>query len=291
MSAAAGIGLTVALLAVQGARADDVAVSGARRDDEGSLVREVRPSDQAKVAQIRVLLPEKAENGKEYRAVYLLPVEAGTEGRYGDGLREVQKLDLHNGPKAVFVAPTFSHTPWYADHPTKPEVRQESSFVKAVAPFVDKTCPVRAEPDGRLLLGFSKSGWGAWSLLLRRPEVFGRAAAWDAPLMMDSPGRYGSCDVFGTEDNFEGYRVSRLPGGKADVLRQGRRLILLGYGNFRAEHERAHALMDELKVAQEYRDGPARKSASRGRNYAGCTSPPRWAWSRSAYARRPGRFG
>ena len=191
--------------------------------------------------------------------VYVLPVEAGTESRYGDGLKEVKKLDLHNKFAAVFVAPTFSHLPWYADHPTKPEVRQESYFLKVVVPFIDKTYPVRAEAEGRLLLGFSKSGWGAWSLLLRRPDLFGKAAAWDAPLMMDTPGKYGSGDVFGTEANFEGYRVGKLLEDKADQFQKGKRLILLGYGNFRAEHEKAHALMDKLKVAHEYRDGPARK--------------------------------
>jgi hypothetical protein len=191
--------------------------------------------------------------------VYVLPVEAGTESRYGDGLKEVQKLDLHNKFAAVFVAPTFSHLPWYADHPTKPEVRQESYFLQVVVPFIDKTYPVRAEADGRLLLGFSKSGWGAWALLLRRPDLFGKAAAWDAPLMMDKPGKYGSGDVFGTADNFEGYRVGKLLADKADQFQKGKRLILLGYGNFRAEHEQAHVLLDKLKVAHEYRDGSARK--------------------------------
>jgi hypothetical protein len=34
---------------------------------------------------------------------------------------------------------------------------------------------------------------------------------------------------------------------------------LLGYGNFRDQHENAHALMTGLKIAHEYRDGPARK--------------------------------
>ena len=46
---------------------------------------------------------------------------------------------------------------------------------------------------------------------------------------------------------------------KAGQFRKGKRLFLLGYGNFRVEHERAHALMDELKIAHEYVDGPARK--------------------------------
>jgi hypothetical protein len=76
---------------------------------------------------------------------------------------------------------------------------------------------------------------------------------------MEKPGKYGSGDIFGTEANFEGYRVGKLLEDKADKFQKGKRLILLGYGNFRAEHEKAHSLMDKLKVAHEYRDGPARK--------------------------------
>jgi S-formylglutathione hydrolase FrmB len=254
--------LSTALLTSPAARADEpVTVSGAKKDDTGCLVHEVRSPFQAKVTQIRVLRPDKREEEKrkKYPVVYVLPVEAGTESRYGDGLTEVQKRDLHNKFGAVFVAPTFSHLPWYADHPTQPEVRQESYFLQVVVPVIDKTYPVRAEAGGRLLLGFSKSGWGAWALLLRHPDVFGKAAAWDAPLMMDTPGRYGSGDVFGTPDNFEGYRVGKLLADKADQIQTGKRLILLGYGNFRAEHEQAHARLDRLKVGHEYRDGPARK--------------------------------
>ena len=260
MNAATRIVLMVALLAAHTVRADEaVTVSEAKKDDKGILVHEVRSPYQARATLIRVLPPDKPETGKTYPAVYVLPVEAGTEARYGDGLKEVRALDLPNKLGAVFVAPTFAHLPWYADHPTDPGVRQESYLLKVVVPFVDKTYPVRAEAGGRLLLGFSKSGWGAWSRLLRHPDVFGKAAAWDAPLMLDKPGRYGSGDIFGTEANFGGYRVSKLLEDRADKLRKDKRLILLGYGNFRAEHEKAHALLDKLKVPHEYRDGPARK--------------------------------
>ena len=72
-------------------------------------------------------------------------------------------------------------------------------FSKVVVPFVEKSYPVPAKCDSRLLLGFSKSGWGAWSLLLRHPDVFGRAAAWDAPLMMDRFGKYGTSPIFGSQ--------------------------------------------------------------------------------------------
>ena len=37
--------------------------------------------------------------------------------------------------KAIFVAPTFSHLPWYADHPSDASIRQETYFLKVVVPF------------------------------------------------------------------------------------------------------------------------------------------------------------
>ncbi len=157
------------------------------------------------------------------------------------------------------MAPTFSHLPWYADHPTKAEIRQETYFLNVVLPFIEKTYPVQADADGRFLLGFSKSGWGAFSLLLRHPQTFGKAAAWDAPLMMERPNRYGMADIFGTRANFEQYQITRLLERRADELRGRQRLILLGYGNFRDHHHKAHALMEKLKIDHEYRDGPARK--------------------------------
>jgi hypothetical protein len=46
---------------------------------------------------------------------------------------------------------------------------------------------------------------------------------------------------------------------QAEKLQKEKRLLLMGYGIFRYDHEKAHALMTGMKVAHEYRDGPARK--------------------------------
>src|SRR5262249_38539559 len=119
----------------------------------------------------------------------------------------------------------------------------------------------RSGPDGRLLLGFSKSGWGACSLLLRHPDLFGKAAAWDAPLMMAWPARYGAGDIFGTRENFERYQVARLLERHAADIGDRDRLILLGYGNFRDHHRQAHALMTALEIRHVYEDAPQRQHA------------------------------
>lgn len=231
----------------------------ATKDERGQLVHQVESAYQSGQTEIRVLLPQPYDATVRYPVVYVLPVEAGRETRYGDGLWEIQKRKLHEQHAAIFVAPTFSHLPWYADHPSKAEIRQEAYLLQVVIPFIDKTYPTEAKREGRYLLGFSKSGWGAWSLLLRHPDVFRRAAAWDAPLLLDRPGKYGSGDVFATAENFAGYQITSLLKAQADALRKEpeQRLILTGYGNFRQDHQQVHKLMEELMIPHVYEDGPA----------------------------------
>jgi S-formylglutathione hydrolase FrmB len=223
------------------------------------LVHEVQCAYEAGKTQVRVLVPEHLEKEKHYPVVYVLPVEAANEDRYGDGLLEIKRHDLHNKYSAIFVAPTFSHLPWYADHPTDPAIRQETYFVKVVLPLVEEHYPVRSDRGGRLLLGFSKSGWGALAMLLRHPDLFGKAAAWDAPLMKDRPNQFGMGEIFGTQENFEKYRLATLLTQRAADLQGECRLIVTGYGNFRDQHRQAHELMTKLGIVHEYRDGPVRK--------------------------------
>ena len=77
--------------------------------------------------------------------------------------------------------------------------------------------------------------------------------------MMDQPGKYGSGDIFATQENFEKYRVTTLLQRRATELRSGKRLILLGYEGFRDDHKMAHALMTDLKIPHDYQDGPRRE--------------------------------
>jgi len=252
-----GIGCLFLLMVPFAAHGDEaIQISGAQRDDHGFLVHTVESPYQAGETDIRVLLPSQFKEGERYPVVYVLPVEPGRGSRYGDGLLEVQKYNLHDKYRAIFVAPSFSDWPWYADHPTKSEIRQESHFLKVVIPFVEKAYPA---VEDRLLLGFSKSGWGAWNLLLRHPEIIDRAVAWDAPLMMEDIGEYGTSGILGTQENFERYRPADLLRANADKLRNEKRFILTGYGNFREHHQQIHTLLDDLELPHAYRDGPARK--------------------------------
>jgi S-formylglutathione hydrolase FrmB len=250
------VGFTLALVAIG---FDEAPIVSAAKNADGMLVHDVHSQFQEGTTQIKVLLPDSCEPNRKFPVIYVLPVEAKNESRYGSGLAEINKHDLHNKHQAIFVAPTFSHLPWYADHPTESLIRQESYFLQVVVPFVEETYPVEAGAESRLLLGFSKAGWGAWSLLLRHPDVFGRAAAWDAPLMMARLGKYGTAPIFGTQANFEAYRLTDLLESERVLLGPQKRFVLTGFDNFRSDHEQMHVLLDKLNISHDYRDGPQRR--------------------------------
>jgi hypothetical protein len=239
--------------------AEDAGPGQITKSTNGWFVHRVTSERQAGPTEVKVLLPDRMEPGRRYPVLYALPVEAGNEQKYGDGLAEVKRCDIHNKYGLICVAPTFAHLPWYADHPTDKSMQQESYFVEDVVPLVDRMYATQANRRGRWLLGFSKSGWGAWSLLARHPGLFDRAAAWDAPLEMSRFDLYGAGPVFGNQDHFETYRV--LPALKnCEALRDSpARLVLTGYDNFRSHHVAAHAKLVEWKIPHVYRDGPQRK--------------------------------
>jgi len=241
--------------------AEAIRVSAGVRADQGWIEHSAQSPFQAGTTKIHALIPDGPAPSEPYSTLYVLPVEAGDGRRWGDSMQEVQRNDLHNRHRLVCVYPTFSHLPWYADHPQQATIRQESYFLQVVVPFIERTYPVRRDAAGRLLVGFSKSGWGAFSLLLRHPDTFGKAAAWDAPLAMSQPNRYGMEQIFATQENFEPYRITRLLRERAASFQTGNRLVHLGYGNFRDQHLEVEALLQELGLSHVFRDGPPRQHA------------------------------
>ena len=203
---------------------------------------------------LRVREPDRPPGTR--RACFVLPVEEGDGTRYGDGLATAMGLDLHNRLGFTLVAPSFVDVPWYGDHATDVTIRQESHMVEAVVPFVEEHYP--CAPGQRGLLGFSKSGWGAYALILRNPDRFGAACAWDAPLCVAEPAYWEMGTVFADQANFAPYRVTHLLEAQAPHFRDRQRLGLFGYDNFLEHVEETHALMLDLRIPHEYADGPKR---------------------------------
>ena len=196
---------------------------------------------------VEVLAPRTLDPGRAYPVLYILPVEAGTTSRWGSGIVEAARADVANRFGVFCVAPAFAATPWFADHPTDPALRQESHFIKTVLPWVEANYPVEKGRSGRFLLGFSKSGYGAVMLLLRHPELFERAAAWDAPIDKTKPDQFKMIDVFGTEAHFERYAIPNLIRKRAGMLQADERARLILMPNGESGHS-MNAVQRQLAV-------------------------------------------
>ncbi|MFH1743331.1 MAG: alpha/beta hydrolase-fold protein, partial [bacterium] len=208
---------------------------------------------------VEVLLPDRFDMSRKYRVLYVLPVETGIGGRYGDGLQEVRRVDAHNQYDLIGVQMAFDTVPWYADHPTDQRIQHESYLKNVIVPFIESRYPTLGTPEGRLLIGFSKSGWGAFTLILRNPNFFGYAVSWDAPLMLNEwVPAWGMDRAFGTQECFARHRPSALFEIQAAFFRNKKRLILLGekaFGPapknlFRQKHQTplAHEKMSQMGI-------------------------------------------
>ncbi|MBT6004816.1 MAG: hypothetical protein HN778_20645 [Prolixibacteraceae bacterium] len=215
---------------------------------------------------IRVLLPDNFSFHKTYKVLYVLPVREQGNRKNGDGLAEIIKNDLHNKYELICVSPEFTHLPWYADHSNDKTRQDESHFLKTILPFVDENYPTIKSKEGRLLIGFSKSGWGALTLLFRNPETFSKAAGWDIGIRMDTNLMNDSEDTeaieytFGDLGNFEKYRVSTLLKNNRQKLGGASRIFYYNTEGNRAKGGVViHNLMVVLGVPHRYLFEPKRK--------------------------------
>jgi len=211
-----------------------------------------------------VLLPDDFDRSRKYPVVYLLPVEEGSETQYGDSIALARGMDAHNRYGAIFAAPTFDTLPWYGSHATNPLIRHDEYMVRDLVPMIEQRWPTTGTAEGRLLIGFSKSGCGAFTLMARHPEVFGYAASWDAPLMLGPEG-YGCFSTdrhFGTREQFSRYLVPGLLRANAAEFTGRTRLVVAGanlFGDWPKGHyagvnhtAEAHVYMEGLGIRHSY---------------------------------------
>jgi len=203
---------------------------------------------------VRVLLPTRVEPGQTLRTLYVLPVEGGVGGPHGDGLAVVRDADAHNRYGLICVSMSFDTVPWYGAHAEDPKIRHEAFIKEALVPAIEQRFPATGEPSDRLLLGFSKSGWGAVSLLLRSPDFFGSACAWDAPLMMTEDDlKWGSRRHFGTPEQAAGYvPLSLVPKAAAALAEGPPRLAVFGRDLFGRHTRQFHALLEKHGIPHRY---------------------------------------
>jgi len=247
-------------LAVRGADAPASATQPTLNSKTGFWEVTLESEDQAGPTMVEILLPQKLDPAKEYPVLYVLPV--GGEHKdppvWGKGLEEAKKAGVADKYDLICVAPTFSIHPWLGNHATDRHLRQEDYVLNTLIPYVEHTYRTQRSKEGRWLIGFSKSGWGAYTLIFRHPDVFGYAAAWDAPLMMNGEtgknwGPMGVNKVYGTKENFQKFLPSVLAKEAAPAFRDRQRLVLGVGKQWQPQTEKMHDLLESQKIPHGYK--------------------------------------
>jgi hypothetical protein len=160
---------------------------------------------------VEVLAPDHPSANYPHSFLYALPVEAGlAQSNYGNGLDALQQLGVQNQYNATIIEPIFPIDPWYADNPNDATIDFETFMATFLPAWVDSTLATTGTEEN-LLIGFSKSGYGALDLLFKHPSVFAAAAAWDFPADMAAYDSFGSSSSgnYGTDTNFQAnYRMN-----------------------------------------------------------------------------------
>ena len=133
-------------------------------------------------------------------------------------------------------------------------------------PFIEDKYAVLKDKKGRFLVGFSKSGWGAITLILRNPGLFYKVAGWDVGIRVDT-GPISEEEreerikrIFGDRQTFEAYRISNLLKERGRDLGEENRIFYYNTGGKRAYGGmEIHKLMLELEIPHHYLFEPQRK--------------------------------
>jgi glucose/arabinose dehydrogenase len=180
---------------------------------------------------IRVFEPTNPVAGKPRRFLYVLPVGSGVSDQssaWSDGLEVLRLLDVPNRFNMTLIAPSFNYEPWYGDNITDPNYRMESFILNDLVPFGDTFAQGTDMPQ-RFLVGFSKSGNGALFLILRHPNVFSAAAAWDSPAQLNDLSSFSALPMnFGTQANYDLYNIPSLIVSNAHAFQTQNRLWVSG---------------------------------------------------------------
>ena len=216
----------------------------------------VESPHQGEASPVELLLPSDLDASKRYPVVFILPVVgAKGQGSFGDGLQEARKADVANKFQVICVCPYMHLIPWYGNHHSDADKQQERYMLESLIPFIDQHYPT--DPKQRKLIGFSKSGWGALTMIMRHPQVFQAAAIWDAPLMINGKakdwGPMGLKKVYGKPEAMLPNIPRALIETHAKPLLKEQRLVL-GLGNFWRKHMQPfHELLKAQKIPHVFR--------------------------------------
>ena len=238
-------------------------------DANGAQVYDITNAVGSEPIAVRVLTPQHPSTDYPHSFLYALPVEGGlAQSTYGSGLDELANLDVEDQYNATIIEPIFPMNSWYADNPNDPTINYETFVADILPQWVDSNFSTTGT-EQNLLVGFSKSGYGALDLELKHPSVFSAVAAFDFPGDMTSYNDYGgsSANDYGTQANFQdNYQMtaSFINAHDASFTTQDRILISEGpafanqvtdYGNLLTSQGVAHTLLNQTSDTHAWAGG------------------------------------
>jgi len=174
---------------------------------------------------LEVVLPTDYDPAKRYRVLYLLSCCGSKDV---DSLREVFFLDLHNRYDLICVLPG---------------ARKEEHLKQVVVPYIESRYSTFGKAEGRLLLGFSKTGTGAFKLIFDNPDYFGYAVGWDGPFM-----------GWKRPENPEDAALVKLARSQARHFTQRPRLVLGGRAFWKDSGLVYHQELEKLGIKHHFED-------------------------------------
>ena len=195
---------------------------------------------------VYVLNPNNPSPNYQHSFLFALPPEPGLdEAAGGVGIDQLQQLNVQNQYNATIIEPVFPLSSWYADNPNDPTMNYETFTATYLAKWADSSFATTGT-EKNLLVGYSKSGYGALDLLLKHPNVFSAAAAWDFPADMTNYNSLATASAnYGTNANFQAnYQLtgSLIDQLKAPFLSQDR-IWISGYTYFQRDVSDFDALL------------------------------------------------
>ena len=213
--------------------------------------------------EIRVLLPDTYNTDKKYSVLYVLPPAPNIK-HYTEGFDVLKKMGAHNTYDVIVVTMSLERGGWFGDHPTDKKYRNASYIKDFVVPYIESKYSTLGTAEGRMLLGFSKTGWGAYSMILKNPEFYGYAAAWDAPITFKTwtqpsskqPSKTytykGMKSNFETQEQLDLFRPDLLIEKNKKHFQDKVRLVLLGNSLWGKETVETHLLLEEARIKHVY---------------------------------------
>jgi len=204
---------------------------------------------------IDVLLPDTYSAAKKYHVVYIGEVEP-TPSAYADGIQTMRSLGYHNTYDLIFVRSLTKDDNWFGQK--NDGTKKYDLHYLDLANLIDNNYSTDRTQEGRSLLGFSKTGWGVVSMILRNPSVYGYCMAWDSPIGIawNSP-EYGQSLRFGSSAQFALYDPAQILAANKAALTDKPRLYWAGYDNFGTYATSFKATLDANSVPYVYHSADA----------------------------------